>query len=514
MDAQTDVARDTSTDPKPAASGPAEVARVDLFDEVIELTISTQYVPAWGLWEGVRELVQNGLDAIDDGLWSNPRVDRKMCVSRDENTGEVTIRTDNARLTRPMLLLGTTTKAGKQMRGQFGEGMKLAWLTLCRAGVGVTVRSGRELWRPFIEESTAFKTDVIKVEVQQHDEEVDVIEIRLTGIALDAWEQLQQNMLDIPGLPATQLTGSDRIKMGMSSILTHERFQSKLYSGGLFVCKLPDEYVYGYDLMNLKLDRDRKMADPWSLAAHVQSILTAAIASLELSPAQVYDAVEVDKGEARQLERYYSINAYSGSLSTAMAATFHERHGDDTLPVTTAAEKTEAEHIGIRSVLVTRPMSLIIQAEEGDLIKQKRQMSLRAKVEFELAQLNTVERTNLDWAYGLLQKVRPGFDTNCIRIVTFVGDTIANGTFSCAQNENYEDVLSIMLSRKILSERQALIATLVHEWAHIAGMDGTVSHERMIEEIFADIVVLLSNVEPKVGAANNTQSDLVTTEVL
>src|SRR5688572_23444582 len=91
----------------------------------VELTINPGYVKDWGIWEAVREFVQNGLDSHDNGFH----------LSIERGGGEsktVRIRNVGTTLDRRTLLLGASDKDGTLERGKFGEGYKLGLLTLSR----------------------------------------------------------------------------------------------------------------------------------------------------------------------------------------------------------------------------------------------------------------------------------------------------------------------------------------------------------------------------------------------
>ena len=103
---------------------------------IIELTIKTDYLPGWGTYEGVRELVQNGRDAETElnAPFSVQHRGNTLCLS---NTG--------ARMPREALLMGHTTKRGNnELIGKFGEGLKLGVLALVRAGHTVVIENRDE----------------------------------------------------------------------------------------------------------------------------------------------------------------------------------------------------------------------------------------------------------------------------------------------------------------------------------------------------------------------------------
>src|SRR3970040_1423187 len=108
----------------------------------LELSIKTDYLPEWGTWHGIRELVQNGRDA-------EIQFDAPLKITHQGQT----LRIENVSVTLPheALLFGHTTKTDRgDLAGQGGEGLKLGVLALVRGGQPVTIHSGNEVWKPTI----------------------------------------------------------------------------------------------------------------------------------------------------------------------------------------------------------------------------------------------------------------------------------------------------------------------------------------------------------------------------
>src|SRR5687767_3339118 len=79
----------------------------------IELTIKTDYLPSWGSYEGIRELIQNGRDAEIE--LNAPLKVRHVDRHLDPLTLPY-LSIENVGVTLPyeVLLLGHTTKVGKE----------------------------------------------------------------------------------------------------------------------------------------------------------------------------------------------------------------------------------------------------------------------------------------------------------------------------------------------------------------------------------------------------------------
>ena len=88
---------------------------------LIELTIDTNYLPDWGVQEGLRELLQNTKDA---------EVSTGFPAYINYKPNKVTLVNNYAKINRDVLLFGKTTKVDdERMIGHFGEGMKLGILS-------------------------------------------------------------------------------------------------------------------------------------------------------------------------------------------------------------------------------------------------------------------------------------------------------------------------------------------------------------------------------------------------
>ncbi len=94
----------------------------------------------WGVWEAIREIVQNSLDETETYQWGYD--DQGLWIG-DNGKG---IAVAN-------FLLGPTKLKPDYARGKYGEGMKIGALALLRLGYRVRVETGnREVWLLFIEQ--------------------------------------------------------------------------------------------------------------------------------------------------------------------------------------------------------------------------------------------------------------------------------------------------------------------------------------------------------------------------
>ena len=140
----------------------------------LELSINVKYLPAWGAWEGIRELVQNGKDAETE-------FDAPLKVTHYNNT--LRIENEGAEITREVLLFGTSSKAGRSdMIGKFGEGLKLGTLALVRGGHEVKIRTGGEVWTAYIARSERYDADVLCFECKGGNEDKKRVRVEIDGV--------------------------------------------------------------------------------------------------------------------------------------------------------------------------------------------------------------------------------------------------------------------------------------------------------------------------------------------
>ena len=153
-----------------------------------QLSLSRDYCPDWGTWEGIREVVQNYLDQND--------VDEAGQVKYSPDTRVLRLRNPGAEINIEKLgLLGETTKTGTDARGQFGEGIKIGILALLREGLRVSVRSGAKVWKATIEESRQFNgREVLTFTSSRLSTSYDGVEVTVRGLTAEAWETVRERL--------------------------------------------------------------------------------------------------------------------------------------------------------------------------------------------------------------------------------------------------------------------------------------------------------------------------------
>jgi len=264
------------------------------------LSISTDYVSAWGAWEAVRELLQNSIDQTSE------LNDSKMIFSH--NGDRMMVGATNCRLKPQTLLMGVSSKRNDiNSIGQFGEGYKLALLVLARMGCKVTIKNGPDIWTPVIEMDEKYGAEVLKVKTRKGNPNDNDVIYRIEGI-------------DIPNL--------DELYLPNAPTVLHDR-PGQIYVGGLYVCTVQDlDNGYNFPPNKLRLGRDRMMASTFDIQWETSRLLAA--------DKNLYTKLKSEKGDLR-----YADSHITPEDAEAVLAHYEAEHGD-AIPVSCQAEIDEA----------------------------------------------------------------------------------------------------------------------------------------------------------------------------
>lgn len=122
--------------------------------ETIVYPISTNYRKEWGEWEAVREIVQNAIDS-----------NSKVIFDYQEDTKQLYVEDQGPGFELRHLLIGETEKDGQETIGKFGEGLKLALLTLVSQGKSVQIQSNDLCLYPKLVKM--FDADVLAIDYER-----------------------------------------------------------------------------------------------------------------------------------------------------------------------------------------------------------------------------------------------------------------------------------------------------------------------------------------------------------
>ena len=442
----------------------------------LELTIDPSYCPAMNIYDSVRELVQNAKDGDTSGF------PMEVCYSKNRSQPTLQLINRGAQLEKNALLMGATKKRNDpNMIGNFGDGLKVAFLCLLRHGMSVWIRTGYETWVPEVGYSETYKSDILKVKVTKSQTFEPNLKVEVRGLAETDWLAIKERFLFSPFV---KLEENEKVELSAGKILLGEKYRGHLFVKGIWVAALPGKYFFGYDLSAVKLDRDRKLADPWDLKYEIKKVLNDAAQQNKLSPENLWDLFQGDQFEESRIVidmGDYGIEA----IAAKVAEHFKVLNGSakNIVPVDSMQNSITAQHFGLTGVVVSKPILRLVESVEGKFEDRRSQKALDVRERFGVESLTQEEIGNFTWAVGLLRKIEVDHP---VVVVNFFGDNIF-GTFNTGTSE-------ICVAKKTLVDRKELLSTLVHEVAHhrSGADDGTVNHRSEIENLFSRLVVELT----------------------
>lgn len=270
-------------------------------DEHISLNLAARYAEHWGVWEGLRELVQNWHDGHLETGPPNADVDYAELPPSELGEGQVGfvatvahagtplgwLLHDSASnrlvmvnrgitISRQALLLGFSKKAKhRQAVGQFGEGMKVGALALLRNGCAVSMDTGAERWSFELVHDEKYDMQVLGVHALPRAAAAEAAEAEgsglgslgelpgevaptdsvciVEGITLAEWESIAPKFLF---LTDHGLADDEAVATPQGTLLLAERHRGALFVKGIWIAQYED-MVAGVDFSSLQLDRDR-----------------------------------------------------------------------------------------------------------------------------------------------------------------------------------------------------------------------------------------------------------------
>lgn len=439
-----------------------------------ELSITSDYAPNWGVWEGVREVIQNALDSRDKGY--------PMIVEHKE--GALHVRNEDCVLDSSVWLLGKTSKRGDDsQRGQHGDGLKVGTLALVRSGVDVKIYNGDEIWTPVIERSQNYAGErVLTIKTRKRrqdywgDRPIHDFTV-VVKISKPDWRAIQDRFLDLVSIPPSQIAKDS----SRGSVLLAPDMQGRIYSRGIYVCTKP-ELMYGYDFRGLDLDRDRRMVDDWDLHWQVGYVMRDLCDSEHedsgLWLERLYEALESDAGP--ELAQLY--NAGGDEIHRAMAATFASQWGEKAVPVSNDDEANKVSFYGLKGVVVPLAMGKVLAQTFGDIETILRNALDTSGVYVQISDMTPEERVNWTKALNLCDyaDIADGeYLRSSVKCYSYDAPDAPLGT-----HHNGEE----RINRCLLGSLRRLVGVMIHEIAHNAGKDGTLAHRESEESMYEAVM--------------------------
>lgn len=311
-----------------------------------ELSISPDYVPEWGVVEAVREFFQNALDE------ETRDADNKMFFSYDGDDQILRIGNKHGKLDPKTLLLGYTEKHDQvSMIGSYGEGYKIATVVLLRLNKRLTFYNygHRQVWRPRFVKSRKYGTLVPTFEVDrkyiwQSVPDNDLV-IEIQGITADEYDEIVESNLHL------QEGCYARTSTQYGDLLKDEKFKSKIFVGGLYICDDLDlDLGVDFAPKTVKLERDRNMVNTFDVHWYVSKMIE-----------ETGDQDLIEESLSNHMGTY--INYYSiPDIGNDIAKKFLEEHGFDAVPVSDQKDAMFCK--SKNTVIVSKPMKELILASK------------------------------------------------------------------------------------------------------------------------------------------------------
>lgn len=435
----------------------------------VPLTIEEDYVNDWGLFEGVREFMQNGRDATRDGCTFD------VVYHPDSNT--IRARTVGAKLEHRSLLLGASTKRGRNdMLGNKGEGYKVGSLALCRIGKGVKIRTGSEIWVPAIEFSKKFGAKVLVFDIDGGRKDINEVQVEITGVTHDEWDTIKRRFLFI----------DDDNKRIVDSPVGSVIFDGlgQIFVDGIEVCKL-DKFHHGYNFrpQDVKLDRDRRLVDYWEAHQLTAKVWEALYLRTTREFCDTVDRMLADN--TPDVEHFRYDWCVGQNTRKQVAERFREKFGSEVIPVKTESEAREVEFYGRKGTVVdAEPLRHILEQEVGTIEQVKKSLADEIKAEHTTVTLDPVEAKNFVMALEFVSKATKRAGITITQDITIAEFRVPTTMGMRKQGKIY-------ISRNTLVSFQEALKTLVEEVAHEVGGDATHDHVERMHEIYANGVAAM-----------------------
>lgn len=232
------------------------------------LNVSDRYVPNWGPWEVVREIVTNAMDACSDWELTN------------HNDDHVAIFTSTVPRIGDILVIGQGTKEiGGVEIGQFGEGLKLAALACVRSNGKFHLTTPFGTIRFFLKEIPEFEATVLHCEIDEDGEKCKegcYVDIRMMDIGTVSEGRFLKNK------------SGRRLKKTSPDHLN-------IFLKGVWISRTDEKSLYDWNLVDATINRDRNVVDRINVNSEICTMI---MDNLTVSDAEELlrspDAFEVD----------------------------------------------------------------------------------------------------------------------------------------------------------------------------------------------------------------------------
>lgn len=429
--------------------------------KLYELSLDADaYNDDWDTWCGIRELIQNAVDADKDG--SKMTIEHVDRVRNRQRIPTLVISNFGITIPKEAFLIGHTTKSSGDYIGRYGEGFKFGILTLLRKGFQVKIRNGEESWNPKIVRSTEYKANILAFEVSNGNKPEPRVQIEILGLDLQEWLAYKERFLFL------KEESYNKIQTYSGEILLDPAEKGKIYCKGIYV-RTDNSYSYGYNFHQATLDRNRKIVEDLGE-------LTARILS-EASGKLTKELYHLLKNEAPEI---YSLYSLPQDAAKEITRSFQNEFGEKSLPVETADQTIKLAHFGIKGVKLPYNLRSILISTLGRPSDHLTKLKTAVNHQYDMSELSEIERLNFYKSDELLREIC----SSCGLDKTVLDRTLIVEFCDPQLKGIYSDIdRSISIARDQLSSKAKTLRTMIHEIAHTMGEDGEKSHEQAIGDL-------------------------------
>lgn len=426
------------------------------------MSITSDYRPSWGIYECVRECIQNALDAQDEG--------HEMTVSHVGET--VRISTHGVKLDPRIWLMGMSTKGDSATaRGRHGEGLVVSVLAGTRAGSHIRIVNGDQLWIPSIEPSEDFPGEkLLHITTHNRNSDTGAFTVEIPGVSAEMWDDYRRRFLDLT--PPKNVIETFR-----GQILLDADLQGMIFVKGIFVEHDPRLH-YGYNLtLGVKVDVERRMVSKEDLRSNAASMWNKAAAKEDGALARLVTMLEDNAGDLDDF--VYSV---STEVIDKITERFLLKHGPDAFPVLNVEAAQKVGHYQKVGVILPEIYVRIVQHKLGKIENLLQKFVGAAVRVWQIDELTNAQQHVYRDVVDMVETaaVKYGFTgvEGRLKIVDF-NATGLHGLWEAG-------VLSV--ARSELDSRQSFVATLIHEMCHDKGGDGAKGHIEAMEDVFSFLI--------------------------
>lgn len=273
------------------------------FGESRNLHVTEHYVKNWIIFNALREFFQNFRDALvktsgaernlqflpgfehpDHGYFSWAVEYFDVTIKQNRILGEIVFDLQNKQLTfsnsvadesvtlsRMCLLMGgsqqqkSSDQAHPEIAGKFGEGMKLAVLTLLRQGLGARIECQDDRWEFSLNPDQFYDPTekCLTVTFSRRDPPIldfrnkNFVRVTVSNLEFAEFKDFRSKMLQLNPMTIQRI----RID-GMGELLLSKHLIGKLFVKSIYVCDKPfgiQHYKFGFNMFNMEINRDRNI---------------------------------------------------------------------------------------------------------------------------------------------------------------------------------------------------------------------------------------------------------------